>query len=89
MTGTLGGALEARGIPSSPNKLWSEVEGVIEKVDGRPLITDIRITYHVKVPKGKRREAERALAVHEAGCPAANSVKRGIALSFSGAIEEE
>lgn len=89
MTGALGGALEAHGIPSSADKLWSEVEGVIEKVEGRPLITEIRLAYHVKAPKGKRREAERALAVREAGCPAANSVKRGIALSCGGAIEEE
>ncbi len=89
MTGTLAGALAARKIPTQPNKLQAEVEGTIENVDGRPLITRIRVQYTVKVPKGKREEAERAMEVHEKGCPAAESVKRGIQVEWSGTVEEE
>jgi len=64
------------------------VEGDIEKVDGRPLVTNVRVTYHVKVPRGKRKEAERAIEVHEQGCPVAQSLKRGIAVSWHGEIAE-
>ena len=89
MTGTLAGALAARKIPTQPDKLQAEVEGDIENVNGRPLITRIRVQYSVKVPKEKREEAERAMAVHEKGCPVAESVKRGIQVEWSGTVEEE
>jgi organic hydroperoxide reductase OsmC/OhrA len=85
----LAGALEARGIPSYPDKLFSEVEGDIEKIEGRPMVTNVRVTYHVKVPKGKREEAERAIEIHERGCPVAQSLKRGVAVSWNGEITEE
>ena len=89
MTGTLAGALAARKIPSQPDKLSSEVEGFIENVDGKPLITKIRVHYKVRVPKGKREDAARAIEVHEKGCPASQSVQRGIAIEWDGEIEEE
>ena len=89
MTGTLAGALAARKIPTQPDKLQAEVEGDIENVNGRPLITRIRVQYSVKVPKGKREKAERAMEVHEKGCPVAESVKRGIQVEWSGTVEEE
>ncbi len=89
MTGTLAGALAARKIPTQPDKLRAEVEGFIENVDGHPLITRIRVQYHAKVPKGKREEAERAIEVHEKGCPASQSVKRGIRIEWGGVVEEE
>jgi len=41
------------------------------------------------VPKGKREEALRAIQVHEQGCPASQSVKRGIAIEWNGQVEEE
>jgi len=89
MTGTLAGALAARKIPTYPDKLWSEVEGIVENVEGTALITRVVVRYHVKVPKGKRTEAERAIEVHEKGCPVAQSVKRGIAVEWHGEVEEE
>ena len=89
MTGTLAGVLEARGIPSHPDKLWSEVEGDIENVDRVIRITRIRVKFHLKIPAGKRAEAERAISVHEQRCPAATSVRGAIAIEYSGEIEEE
>ena len=89
MTGTLAGALAARKIPTHPDKIVSEVEGFVENVDGTPLITRIRVKYHVKVPQGKRADAERAIAVHEKGCPVAQSVQRGIRVEWEGEVEEE
>jgi organic hydroperoxide reductase OsmC/OhrA len=89
MTGTLAGALAARKIPTQPDRLQAEAEGFIEKVDGQPLITRIKVRYKVRVPKGKRDEARRAIAVHEKGCPASQSVQRGIAIEWEGDVEEE
>ena len=89
MTGTLAGALAARKIPTQPDRLSSEVEGFIENVEGKPLITKIKVHYKVKVPHGKREEALRAIEVHEKGCPASQSVRRGIAIEYNGEVEEE
>ncbi|MBW8057189.1 MAG: OsmC family protein [candidate division NC10 bacterium] len=89
MTGTLAVALAARKIPTQPDKLQSDVEGMIENVDGHLLVTKIAVRYHVKVPQGKREEAQRAIEVHEKGCPASQSVQRGITIEYSGTIEEE
>jgi organic hydroperoxide reductase OsmC/OhrA len=89
MTGTLAGALAARKIPTQPDRLSSEVEGTIENVDGKPLITRIKVHYRVKVPRGKREDALRAIEVHEKGCPASQSVQRGIAIEWDGSVEEE
>ncbi|MFQ5790768.1 MAG: OsmC family protein [Acidobacteriota bacterium] len=89
MTGTLGGALEARGIPSYPEKLSAMVEGDLEEVDGVIKITRIRVGYSMKIPKGKRDAAERALAIHERKCPAAMSVKSAIPVEWTADIQEE
>ena len=56
---------------------------------GRPLITTIRVKYTEKIPRGKRAEAERAIAVHESRCPASQSVRRGIHIEWEGTIIEE
>ena len=89
MTGTLAVALAARKIPTQPDRLDSEVEGDIENVDGKPLITRIKVHYKVRVPKGKREEALRAIEVHERGCPASQSVQRGIKIEWDGEVAEE
>ncbi len=76
--------LEARGISATSGELYADVEGDIEEVDKKPVITQIRVRYHLKdVPQEQRETAERALAMHENGCPAAVSVKRGIAIEWS------
>ncbi len=89
MTGTLAVALAARKIPTQPDRLSSDVEGTIENIDGKPLITRIKVHYTVKVPKGKREEALRAIELHETGCPASQSVKRGIAIEWDGEVNED
>ena len=81
----MGSALDARGIKSSPDNLVAHVEGIIENGDGVPLI---RVRYTCKIPKGKRAEAERALGVHEKGCPASQSVRRGINVEYTAEFEE-
>ena len=89
MAGTLGGALEGRGIPSYPGKISADVEGTIENIDGKPLLTRVHVKYTLKVPRGKTQDAERAVEVHDKGCAAAQSVKRGFTIDFEAVIEEE
>ena len=89
MTGTPAGAPEACGVPSLPDKMLAEVNGTIENVESKPLITRIHVKYHLKVPKGKKTEAQRAVDHHERNCPASQSIRRGIAIEWEGEIEEE
>jgi uncharacterized OsmC-like protein len=83
MTGTVAGALEARGIAATPEKLEAEVEGRIEEVDGKMLLTGVSIRYRLKIPKDKRAAVERALEHHEALCAGSESVRRGITVDSS------
>ena len=89
MVGTLAGALEVRGISTHPDKLKTTVEGDIRDVDGKPVITDIRLKYHLKVPKGTRDKVDRALGRHKERCAATTSVERGISVSWDAEVEEE
>tara|TARA_Y100000588_G_scaffold124122_1_gene136017 strand:+ start:13958 stop:14197 length:240 start_codon:yes stop_codon:yes gene_type:complete len=78
-----------RQIPPVPEKIWSEVEGDIENVDGVIRIVRIRVKYYLKIPKGTREAANRALDKHMSKCPAAMSVKDSIEINISAEIEEE
>lgn len=89
LTGTLSGALEARGIPTFPNKLQGEFEGVIEAPEKVLKITEIRCFYKLIVPKGKKEAAERALAIFERGCPVAQTLKGCVQFNHNWEIEEE
>ncbi|HWX38268.1 MAG TPA: OsmC family protein [Candidatus Sulfotelmatobacter sp.] len=89
MTGTVAGALEARGVSATPDKLQVEAEGTIEDVDGKMILTGIKIHYKMKVPKDKRATVERALEHHEGFCAASESVRRGITVEWESEIAEE
>lgn len=89
MTGTLAHALEARGIPSHPDRLVAQVEGTVERIEGKLYLTKIDVQYQIRVPAGKREAAERSVAVHEAGCATSQSVRRGIEIAFGAEIVEE
>jgi organic hydroperoxide reductase OsmC/OhrA len=51
-------------------------------------VTHIRVTYHLKIPIGKRPEADRALAVVERGCPVAQTLKGCVSLEYHAEVEE-
>ena len=73
--------LEAREIPATSGQFYADVEGDIEEVDNKAVITQIRVRYHLKdVPEDQREVVQRALEMHEDHCPAALSVKRGIGI---------
>ncbi len=88
MAGTLRGALAARGITTGRDSLKADVEGLIEKVESGIKITTIRIHYRLTIPKDKRAEAERAVAVHDKGCPATQSVSPSIAVHWDAEYTE-
>jgi uncharacterized OsmC-like protein len=52
-------------------------------------VTEIRVTYHLVIPRGKREEAERALAVFERGCPVAQTLKGCVRITHASEIVEE
>jgi uncharacterized OsmC-like protein len=89
MTGTVAGALEARGVRADPEKLQVEAEGKIEDIDGKMILTGIKLRYRLKVPADKRATVERALEHHEGLCAASESVRRGITVEWESEIEEE
>lgn len=89
MTGTVAGALEARGVSATPDKLQVEAHGAIEDVDGKMILTGIKLHYKIKVPKDKRATVERALEHHEGLCAASESVRRGIHVEWASEIVEE
>ncbi len=87
--GTLAGALEVRDIPSFPDKLYADVVGTIDEVDTVLKITKIKCHYHLKIPRGKREKAERALSVFERSCPVSQTLKGCIEFIHTWNIEEE
>ena len=89
LTGTLGGALGARSIPIGPDDLSAEVEGYIENVESKPLITRVLVKCHLKVPKGKKGEAERIVGNHEEFCAVSQSLRRGIAVELEEADSQK
>ncbi|WP_079509275.1 OsmC family protein [Mesobacillus jeotgali] len=88
MVGTLSGALEARKIPTSPDKVQAQVQGTIEAPEGVLKITKISCHYELKIPAGKKDAAERALNVFERGCPVAQTLKDCIHFTHTWEIEE-
>ena len=74
MMGTLATLLAGKGIPTTEDLYWVDVEGDVEKVNDIPKITQIRVTYHLKVPEGKAPDAREAFSTYLTRCPAAQSV---------------
>ena len=74
MMGTLATLLAGKGIPTTEDLYWVDVEGDIEKVNDIPKITQIRVTYHLKVSEAKAPDAREAFSQYLTRCPAAQSV---------------
>jgi hypothetical protein len=82
MYGTLAGALAGRKVPFDRARYTATVEGRIAGVGKTIRIVSITMHYDVTVSPEFREAAERALAVHPAGCPAHESVKDAIAVTW-------
>ena len=85
MTGTFGGALEARGIPAGEGYLESDTIGEIEKEGNVLVIKRINITYKLKIDpqllEEKRDAIDRVMRVHPNSCPVYRSISGSIDVS--------
>jgi uncharacterized OsmC-like protein len=86
MYGTLAGALAGRKVPFDRASYTATVDGRIAGVGKTIRITTITMHYDLTVPPESREAAERALAVHPAGCPAHESVKGAIAVTWDATL---
>ena len=82
MTGTFGGALEARGIPAGDGFLHSESVGELEKESGVLVIKRVHVKYTLKVDSALREEKaeaiQRAFDLHADSCPVYRSIYTSI-----------
>ena len=65
------------------------MEGDIEPVEGVLRITRIRLHFRASIPAGSKDRAERALQVFASSCPAYQSVKECIHVSWNAEFAEE
>jgi uncharacterized OsmC-like protein len=86
MYGTLRGALAGRKILFDLETFTAAVEGRIVGIGKTIRIKSIHVHYDVAVPAEARDAAERALAAHPQGCPAHQSVKDAIAITWSATL---
>ena len=87
MYGALRGALAGRKIAFDRNSYTAAVQGRIVGIGKTIRIAAIHVHYDLAVPADAREATERALAVHPQGCPAHQSVKDAIAITWSAAVK--
>jgi hypothetical protein len=86
MYGTLRGALAGRKIAFDRDTYKANVEGRIVGVGKTIRIRSIHVHYDLAVPPEAREATERALATHPRGCPARQSVKGAIEVTWDAAV---
>lgn len=86
MYGTLAGALSGRKIQFDRHLFTATVDGRIVGVGKTIRIESITLHYDLTLPPGSRDAAERALKVHPEGCPAHQSVKGAIAVTWDATL---
>jgi len=86
MYGTLRGALAGRKIAFDRDSYTAAVEGRITGTGKTIRITAIHVHYELSVPADAREVTERALDVHPEGCPAHQSGKDAIAVTWSATL---
>jgi hypothetical protein len=86
MYGTLRGALAGRKIAVDADTFTASVEGRITGTGQTIRIRSIHVHYALAVPPEAREATERALAVHELGCPAHQSVKDAIEITWDATL---
>ena len=86
MYGTLRGALAGRKIDFDRDAYKAAVEGRIVGIGKTIRIKAIHVHYDLAVPADAREAAERALAAHPQGCPAHQSVKDAIEITWAATL---
>ncbi len=86
MYGTLAGALYGRKIPYDRQAYTATVDGRIAGIGNTIRIESIAIHYDLTVPPEFRDATERALKSHPIGCPAHQSVKDAITVTWDATL---
>jgi uncharacterized OsmC-like protein len=86
MYGTLRGALAGRKIAFDRDSFKASAEGRIAGIGKTIRIKSIHVHYDLAVPADAAEAAERALALHVQGCPAHQSVKDAIAITWEASL---
>jgi uncharacterized OsmC-like protein len=86
MFGTLAGALSGRKIPFDRKQFTATVDGRIVGIGRTIRIEAIAVHYDLTAPAEHREAIERALRVHPEGCPAHQSVKDAIKITWDAAL---
>jgi len=86
MYGTLRGALAGRKINFNRDTYRARAEGRIAGTGKTIKIQSIHVHYDLEVPADAVEATERALAAHPLGCPAHESVKGAIAVSWDATV---
>jgi uncharacterized OsmC-like protein len=86
MYGTLRGALAGRKIAFDRDSFTATVDGRISGIGKTIRIKSIHVHYDLAVPLETREATERALQLHPEGCPAHQSVKDAIAVTWDAAV---
>ena len=84
MYGTLARALSARKVEFDPKTYKADVLGTIEGENNQTIrITKIHVVFHIPdIVEEQRAAADRAVKFHAAGCPAHESVKDAIDITW-------
>ena len=86
MYGTLAGALSGRKIRYDRQSYGATVDGRIVGIGKTIRIESITLHYDLTVPPETREAAERALMLHPQGCPAHQSVKAAITVTWDATL---
>src|SRR5438093_11341302 len=86
MYGTLRGALAGRKITFDRDSFKATVDGRISGIGNTIRIKSIHVHYDLAVPPEAREATERALQLHPQGCPAHQSVKDAIDITWDAAL---
>ncbi|MGD2176603.1 MAG: hypothetical protein PVG71_02160 [Anaerolineae bacterium] len=83
LTGTLGGAPEARSIPAGEGRLTAETVGEIEEEDAVLIVRHIHVAHNLRVASHQRDAATRAHENHIAHCPMARPIRDCVEVTTS------
>jgi uncharacterized OsmC-like protein len=83
MTGTFGGALEARQIDASHGKLTAEARGEVETEEGVLVIRRIHVILRLQAPEASRETVERVHGFYASRCPVYRTLHKAINITSS------
>jgi uncharacterized OsmC-like protein len=86
MYGTLRGALAGRKIAFDRDSYVATVDGGISGIGKTIRIKSIHVHYNIAIPADAEEATRRALALHVEGCPAHQSVKDAIRITWDATL---